>query len=99
MGFVGSELRDKSVRARKAPHVTQPLDEFHLDRRPVQLRVRVEQMRFERQRGVAEGWARAEVHHAAIRAAGGLHHDSVYPLRGQKLPRVWGAEVDGRVAE
>src|SRR5918999_1116939 len=99
MRFVRAQLGHQRVTRGETAHIPQTGDELHLDRRSVQLDVRVEQVRLEGNGGIAKRWTRAEVHHASKGATRRVNENGIYPFGGQKLPRMRRTEVDRRIAQ
>src|SRR5206468_1521343 len=63
--FVRAELRNERIRRLEFDRIAYPLDEFHAYTGVVPVAARVEEIHLERDRKVAKGGTRTEVHHPA----------------------------------
>src|SRR5262245_35241676 len=94
---VQTQLCDKLLRAGEFHRIAEPADELDLHGRVVPIAGGVEQVHLESNALIAEGRARAEVHHAAEGRITGFDADGVYAMWRQQLAARSDLEVDRRV--
>src|ERR1700693_3963701 len=95
VALIVAQLLRQLLRRGELAGLAKPHDEVDPHLHPVEISARVEQMRFERSRRVAEGRTRPKVHHSSDRPTRRLNANHIYTFRRQKLPRRRRPEIHG----